>query len=154
LTIGTYDILFSHPLYRDTSVTDVEVWLRETTIIDMVLAFPCDFVPGDVNGDGRVIGSDVTYAVNYFRLIGPPPPDSCFNANSDSWLYSAADANGDCQFISSDVTYLVNYFYMGPAPTYCPYTPPPSGTTDGMEILKIPINLNQKTISLDTEDER
>jgi hypothetical protein len=154
LDVGVYDILFSHPLYRDTTVMDVEVLWRETSIVDMVLSYPCDFVPGDVNGNGVVIGSDVTYAINYFRLIGPPPPDSCFNANSGSWLYSAADANGDCQFIMSDITYLLNYFRMGPAPTYCPYTPPPSGTVMLMDRIKIPINLNGGTISIDMEDKR
>ncbi|MCP4583404.1 MAG: hypothetical protein GY839_17485 [candidate division Zixibacteria bacterium] len=58
-----------------------------------------DFLPGDANGDGLVIGSDVTYLVAYFRGANPPP---------DPFL--AGDANGDCAVIGSDVTYLVNYF--------------------------------------------
>lgn len=55
--------------------------------------------PGDANGDGNVIGSDVTYLVNYFRGLNsiPNPP-------------MAGDANGDCRLIGSDVTYLVQYF--------------------------------------------
>ncbi|MCD6162890.1 MAG: carboxypeptidase regulatory-like domain-containing protein [candidate division Zixibacteria bacterium] len=57
------------------------------------------FVPGDANGDGRVIGSDVTYLINYFRGINPAPEP-----------YLAGDANGDCQVIGSDIIYLVNYF--------------------------------------------
>ncbi|MCP4582837.1 MAG: hypothetical protein GY839_14600 [candidate division Zixibacteria bacterium] len=153
LTIGTYDILFTHPIYRDTAVTGVEVRLRETTIIDMMLSFPCDFIPGDINSDGNVIGSDVTYAMNYLRMIGPPPPDSCFNTDSDEWLYSAADVNGDCLFIGSDVTFLVNYF-RGEQPVilFCQYTPPPSEPEFISGKNKLPIIIPQKTVS--REDER
>ncbi|MCD6163669.1 MAG: carboxypeptidase regulatory-like domain-containing protein [candidate division Zixibacteria bacterium] len=85
----------------------------------------CDYLPGDVNGDDIVIGSDVTYAVNYFRGTGNPPPDSCWNTSNESWLYSAADVNGDCLFMGSDVVYFVQYFRgVNPPPTYCPETPP------------------------------
>ena len=63
-------------------------------------------IPGDANGDGRVLGSDVTYLVGYFRGVNPPPNP-----------YLAGDANGDCLVLGSDVTYLVNYFRgTGPAP--------------------------------------
>jgi len=55
--------------------------------------------PGDVNGDGSVIGSDVTYLVNCFRGLADIP---------DPRL--SGDANADCQLVGSDVTYLVNYF--------------------------------------------
>ena len=58
-----------------------------------------DFIPGDCNHDGNVIGSDVTFLVNFFRGIGQPP---------DPFL--AGDTNGDCSVIGSDVTYLVNFF--------------------------------------------
>jgi len=79
---------------------------------------------GDANGDGNVISSDVTYAVNYFRG-GPQPPDSVWYETGQRWHYAAADANGDCSLIGSDVTYLVNYFRgAGNPPLYCPDTPP------------------------------
>ncbi|MCP4584012.1 MAG: hypothetical protein GY839_20565 [candidate division Zixibacteria bacterium] len=55
--------------------------------------------PGDANGDGLVIGSDITYLVGYFRNINPPP----------SPLLSG-DANSDCLLIGSDVTFMVQYF--------------------------------------------
>jgi len=58
-----------------------------------------EFIAGDANGDGQVIGSDVTYLVNYFRDINPVPDP-----------YLAGDANGDCLVTGPDVTYLVNYF--------------------------------------------
>ena len=31
---------------------------------------------GDANADGYILGSDVTYLVNYFSGSGPPPPPS------------------------------------------------------------------------------
>ena len=84
----------------------------------------CDYVPGDVNGSGNVIGSDVTYLVNYFRGAAAPP-DSCWNDLASSWLYSAADVNGDCNVIGSDVTYLVNFFRAIQTEIHwCPETPP------------------------------
>lgn len=63
------------------------------------IAFESSFIPGDANGDGRLIGSDVTYLVSFFRGIVPPPVPLL-----------AGDANGDCSVVGSDVTYMVNYF--------------------------------------------
>ena len=67
-----------------------------STFIDTLYS---TFTPGDVNGDGNVIGSDVTYLVNYFRGTGPAPNPLL-----------SGDTNGDCSVIGSDVTYLVSYF--------------------------------------------
>lgn len=66
-----------------------------------------DYVPGDVNmRNGRwppqIIGSDVTYLVNFFRGI----TEACLIDG----FYASADINGDCRVIGSDVTRLVNYF--------------------------------------------
>jgi immune inhibitor A len=69
---------------------------ESSTLVDTTYS---TYVPGDANGDGNVIGSDVTFLVSYFRGIGPAP---------DPLL--AGDANADCIVIGSDVTYLVNYF--------------------------------------------
>ncbi|MCP4580638.1 MAG: hypothetical protein GY839_03415 [candidate division Zixibacteria bacterium] len=77
--------------------------------------------PGDVNmfnGEWppRVIGSDVTYLVNYFR--GLPSSQPCLQ---DSF-WNSADINGDCGILGSDVTRLVNYFrgeaYISPCFSY------------------------------------
>lgn len=54
---------------------------------------------GDVNANGLLRGSDVTFLVSYFKGTNQPPEP-----------YLAADANGDCQVQGSDVTYLVRYF--------------------------------------------
>jgi hypothetical protein len=84
----------------------------------------CQYTPGDANGDGNVMGNDVTYSVRYFKGIGNPPPDSC-QLPDYSWLYAAGDANGNCTYAGSDVTFLVAYFKgQNPAILYCPETPP------------------------------
>lgn len=70
----------------------------------------CNYTPGDINGDGTVIGSDVTYGVQYFRGVGLPPPDSCWDILTSNWIYVSADVNGSCNFLGSDITYLVRYF--------------------------------------------
>jgi hypothetical protein len=86
----------------------------------------CDYVPGDANGDGNVMGNDVTYSVRYFKGLGSPPPDSC--PYQGDWLYSGGDANGNCAYTGSDVTFLVAYFKgYNPAILYCPETPPAGG---------------------------
>jgi len=70
------------------------------------------YLAGDANGDDHVIGSDVTYLVQYLRGITPEPEP-----------YLAGDANGDCVVTGPDVTFLVNYFRgIGDPPIYgdCP----------------------------------
>ena len=70
----------------------------------------CHYIPGDINGDSLVQGSDVTYGVRFFQGVGQPPPDSCWDDADSNWLYVAGDVNGNCEFIGSDITYLVSYF--------------------------------------------
>ncbi len=80
--------------------------IASTAIADNPACY--DYTPGDVNGDGNVMGNDVTYGVRYFKGIGAAPPDSC--KCRCNWLYLAGDANGSCTFTGSDITYLVAYF--------------------------------------------
>ncbi len=85
----------------------------------------CNYIPGDINGDGDVMGNDVTYGVRYFKGLGSQPPDSCWNDSTSSWLYSGSDTNGNCQFTGSDITFLVAYFKgYNPEVLWCPQTPP------------------------------
>lgn len=85
----------------------------------------CEYIPGNINGDGDVMGRDITYGVRYLKGSGNPPPDSCFNNYTYDWLYSAGDVNGDCLFNGSDITYLVAYFKgYNPEILWCPWTPP------------------------------
>jgi hypothetical protein len=58
------------------------------------------FIPGDVNSNGRLTGSDVLYLVNVLR-------SGVLEISEPYWR---ADANGDCEINWADVTYLINYF--------------------------------------------
>lgn len=113
-----------------SSVNTTGNWSAATTdfhirvVLDIEVV-GCDYIPGDANGDGNVMGNDVTYSVRYFKGLGNPPPDSCWNPVRDEWLYSGGDANGNCAYTGSDVTYLVGYFKgYNPEILYCPDTPP------------------------------
>ena len=154
MVIGTYDILFSHPIYRDTIVTGVEVLNRQFTVLNMVMKFPCDYTPGDVNSDGLIIGSDATYLIRYLSYGGNPPPDSCYNEVDDNWLYSAADVNGDCRVIGSDGTYLINYLrsIVGEI-LFCPHTPPPGPPIFKFDENKIPVVIPQVKIAREDGNE-
>ncbi len=81
----------------------------------------CQYVVGDVNGNGSFNGIDVTYAVIYFKG-GSPPPYICY-CPEEPW-FVAGDVNGSCSFNGIDVTYMVTYLKGGPAPHPCPACPP------------------------------
>jgi len=77
------------------------------------------YLPGDANmANGiwppQVIGSDVTYMVNYFR--GFPSSQTCLLDG----FWCSADVNGDCNIIRSDVTKLVTYFRGLTELSFCP----------------------------------
>ncbi len=114
-----------YPVLHPTSFGDIEIACSKagyTLSVDSIEVVPycADAVAGDVNGNGYVQGSDITYATNYFRG-GPPPPDSCMCPVN--FLYHAADANGNCAFTGSDITFLINYFRGGQAPYFCQFCP-------------------------------
>jgi hypothetical protein len=83
------------------------------------------YLPGDINGDGLRLGSDVTYGVRYFKSLGPQPPDSCFMDSTGTYLYVAGDVNGNCEFRGADITRLVAYFKGIAILSYCHFFPVP-----------------------------
>ncbi len=85
----------------------------------------CDYVQGDINGDGQLLGGDVTFGVRYFKGFGLPPPDSCYMDSISGYLYVAGDVNGNCEFRGSDITRLVGYFKGTAELSYCHFFPPP-----------------------------
>jgi hypothetical protein len=99
----------------------------------------CQYVVGDINGNGALNGIDVSYGVGYFKG-GSVPPYTCL-CNGDTW-YVAGDVNGNCVFNGIDITYMVAYFKGGAAPVYCPSCPP--------IIQAVPGNM-QPSLSRDTQ---
>jgi hypothetical protein len=71
---------------------------------------------GDVNGDGGVTVSDVTYAVNYLFKGGSPPLCA-----PEPYL-ACGDVNSDDQVSVSDVVYLISYLFKGGPEPDCPPT--------------------------------
>jgi len=102
---------------RDTVLTPADSIL--------IPAGECDYILGDINGDGVCIGGDVTFGVRYFKGLGIQPPDSCYSDSLSGYLYVAGDCNGDCQFRGSDITRLVQYFKGNAGLSYCRFFPPP-----------------------------
>jgi hypothetical protein len=118
---------------------DAGFWIGSTGPI------PCEYMLGDINSNGSVIGADVTYGVRYFKGLGNPPPDSCFNDSVSTlthWLYVAGDVNASCTFAGSDITRLVSYFKGLSALQYCRFFPPPVLTLSSEPVI-IPAMIQQ-----------
>jgi hypothetical protein len=69
----------------------------------------CPYMIGDINGDSLANGSDVLYAVRFFKGGDQIPAISCDCPNVMSPLYGAGDVNGSCTFNGVDVTFYVGY---------------------------------------------
>jgi CubicO group peptidase (beta-lactamase class C family) len=124
LIAGNYDAHFSHPAYAETTITNVAVTLGDTVFLDITLRSICDYTIGDVNGSDNYNGLDITYGVNHFKSIGPPPTYECECGQIGSWFVSG-DVNGSCSYNGLDITYGVSYLKgIGPPPIPCPSCPP------------------------------
>jgi hypothetical protein len=121
---NSYQVNFYHPAYFDTFGFCV-ITAGDTAVLNMVMISRCVFTLGDINGDGMVQGSDVTYGVRYFKGFGQPPPDSCFLDSTGQYIYAAGDVNGSCEFKGSDITRLVSYLKGNAFLEYCYLLQPP-----------------------------
>ncbi len=122
---GTYHERLTKTGYQDATIDFILVTdgaNSEVSAVMSPLSVPCEYVVGDVNGNGVRNGLDVVYGVTYFKG-GPPPPYSCECTLGNTWFVSG-DANASCNFNGLDISYLVSYFKGGPAPIPCPDCPP------------------------------
>jgi hypothetical protein len=83
----------------------------------------CNYIVGDINGNGVANGLDVVYGVNFFKG-GPAPPGACYCPPSPPPFYAAGDVNGSCTFNGLDIVYFVTYLKGGSRLTACPDCPP------------------------------
>jgi hypothetical protein len=120
----SYDVLFSHLDYQDTTVSGIEVIAGNATPLDVIMmaAGGCDYVVGDVNGSVSYNGLDVTFGVAFFKGGPEPVCDPC--PLCPGWHY-CGDVNGSCGYNGLDITYGVAYFKGGPSPVPCGDCPPP-----------------------------
>lgn len=98
LTVGLAPGSYEDTVYVETN-HPVDTFLKIPVTIEV-------YVHGDANCDNNVIGSDITFLVNYLRGIGIPPCSP----------FLRGDANGNCDITGSDVVFLVNYFRGGTPP--------------------------------------
>jgi hypothetical protein len=101
------------------------VWGESMDIYRLVVP-ECDYIPGDINGNGTANGIDIVFAVNYFKGRAAPR-DSCdCRPDLPNYpFYAAGDVNGNCTFNGIDVTYFVAYLKGLQAELrFCPNCPP------------------------------
>jgi hypothetical protein len=127
LTSGTYHQHFSKDGYNDGNLTNIQVFADSTINVSITLAEAgsCEYMLGDINGDGQRLGGDVTYGVRYFKGTGNPPPDSCYLDSTSVYLYVTGDVNGNCEFRGSDITRLVAFFKGTAEISNCHFFPAP-----------------------------
>jgi hypothetical protein len=86
----------------------------------------CNYVPGDINGNGSANGIDVTFGVAFFKGGSVPPVDCnppCTGVGDP--FYAAGDVNGNCAFNGIDITFYVAYLKgLQPALRNCETCPP------------------------------
>jgi hypothetical protein len=111
----------SNPYGDGDNITDYvlyDPWCNYDFTICGHEAGMCDYVVGDVNGNGGYNGLDIVYGVNFFKG-GPPPVYECECTPSSTW-YVAGDVNASCGYNGLDITYGVSFFKGGPVPQPCP----------------------------------
>jgi hypothetical protein len=120
---GIYYEAFSRSGFHDTTLSNIIVITDSTTHLTLNMRENiCDYVIGDVNGNGVSNGIDVSYAVGYFKG-GALPPIFCY-CPPHGYLYVAGDVNGSCTFNGLDITFMCNYYLGGDPFEYCPDCPP------------------------------
>ena len=117
---GDYTISFILDGYETIVISDQHINDGQALVIDQTMVTAgFAYLPGDANmyngaWPPAVIGSDVTYLVNFFRGLESNP------ACNIEGFYMSADVNASCTIIGSDVTRLVNFFRGSGVIEYCP----------------------------------
>jgi hypothetical protein len=131
-----YSSILNYSAGLDTLGNGYNITEHFSPIVVVSPEYYCSYLLGDINGDGHLLGSDVTYLVRYFKRFGPPPVDSCFVDSLGDYLYPAADVNGNCELRGSDVTRLVGYFKSIATINFCHLAPSSGPKIRRSEIYK------------------
>ncbi len=101
---GFYSLTISHPVYGDTTLTDVMINIAG--IKSKIIMLGCDYVAGDADGSKLVNISDAVALITYIFAGGPAP---------DPVEAGDADCSGTVNI--SDAVYLITYIFgSGPVP--------------------------------------
>jgi Dockerin type I domain/Right handed beta helix region len=102
------------PLFCDTTAGDFHIagispcapGNNSCDVMMGAFGIGCEFICGDVNGDGVVNIKDITYLIDYLYKHGPAPI-----------RIDLADVNASGKVNIQDITYIMKYLYLGgPAP--------------------------------------
>jgi len=91
----------------------------------------CDYMVGDVNGDGSIDQSDYLSLISFLYNDGPAPDP-----------FQIADADTNCFVDTNDIQFLINYLYMGgdaPAGCSCEDMPQIIDSNIVNEEVKVPV---------------
>jgi len=100
------DVLGTANLYYEEPTTD---YSHPDFLVEICIE-PCDYLPGDLDGDGSIALSDIVYLINYLFKFGPPQFP----------LLVIADFNCNGKVSVADVVYLISYLFKeGPKPEKC-----------------------------------
>jgi hypothetical protein len=138
-SLGEYEVILYPGIYSQSLIKDgyetanldsIEITSDDTTVVSviMVVASGCQYIPGDINGNGFTNGIDVTFGVAFFKG-GNIPPIDCGTPEGPcpqaSPFYAAGDVNGNCAFNGIDITFFVSYLKGGqPEILFCETCPP------------------------------
>jgi hypothetical protein len=113
-----------------------------TIPVSMDVEGGCNYIAGDINGNGTSNGVDIVYGVNYLKGGLYPPADCGGICPQPSPFYAAGDVNGNCVFNGIDITYFVRYLKLQvPSLLYCADCPPASMalSAPAVEPIRVPM---------------
>jgi arabinofuranosyltransferase len=102
-------------LHRENYETDsndhlFDLILYDTTFVyDGTSSQSAQYLPGDIDADGRITRMDLAYLRLFFKGMCPRFPAVISQGSVD--FYPAADVNGDCRITLADYTRLQNYLW-------------------------------------------
>jgi hypothetical protein len=110
LEAGLYDISFSHPDYRDTIVTGVEVAGQDTTILDVIMEELPGLLSGTVtDGDSQPIES-VYVEINTLAILAAESNENNFRHTAKSALANKSESGLLLEVVDSVYTDSNGYY--------------------------------------------
>ena len=108
------NVSFTHPDYRDTTISGVFVVIGGITTLDLMMQTPCPYVLGDFNGNGIASIADLVAAFSRLRIGFPEPALLCECPSGGGILWAVAmDVNNSCEFNIADIIIMFSKLTTG-----------------------------------------